>query len=149
MDRNSLVAWAAGFFDGEGYVGITRHTTDGFALQVAVTQVDPRPLGVLRGLFGGSISGVKNRAIYQWRLSARAAAPMLKEILPFLRVKGEQAALGLEFQARRVNGRPRGLPRNAPVNDREKDERDYMQMRSLKLTSKTTPLVPSKQEGNK
>ncbi len=39
-------AWAAGFFDGEGYVGASRDKRPGRrpCLQLSIEQVDPRPL---------------------------------------------------------------------------------------------------------
>lgn len=40
------LAWAAGFFDGEGYVGVRRDKRPGrrLTLQIGIEQVDPRPL---------------------------------------------------------------------------------------------------------
>lgn len=46
MGYDVELAWAAGFFDGEGYVGVRRDKRPGrsLTLQIGIEQVDERPL---------------------------------------------------------------------------------------------------------
>lgn len=96
--------YAAGFFDGEGYVGIVGKNSE--KLRMSVVGTDPRPLLRFRALFGGSISavamqkyGANNRNRFTWEVSGRTAAGVLSGMLPHLLVKAEQAQVALEFMA--------------------------------------------------
>lgn len=103
MEREQQVIWAAGFFDGEGCVCIIKpysHTTHTLRLQVAQTKIEP--LLRLRELWGGNIQAIKRQQLthanaYLWVAASRLAERPLKEMLPYLLVKREQAQLGLEF----------------------------------------------------
>ena len=101
------VAWAAGFFDGEGCISISKpinkrkngvHYT-GYQLQAIVAQRDRRPLEVIVGLFGGNITAVKIHGSTYWYLRKHGAkaAELLEQLLPFLVLKKEQAELALRF----------------------------------------------------
>jgi hypothetical protein len=105
------VAWAAGFFDGEGTVGVWQLRKRGrvyYYLSVSVGQVDRRPLVALQGRYGGSL-GLSIRptghAAWKWQLVTQAAALFLADIRPYLMVKQEQVDLALTFQTRRHAGR--------------------------------------------
>jgi hypothetical protein len=54
MGYETALAWAAGFFDGEGYVGVRRDKRPGrnLTLQIGIEQVDPRPLMRFREAVG-------------------------------------------------------------------------------------------------
>jgi hypothetical protein len=54
MGYETELAWAAGFFDGEGYVGVRRDNRPGrnLTLQIGIEQVDPRPLMRFRSAVG-------------------------------------------------------------------------------------------------
>lgn len=102
--REAFLGWTAGFFDGEGYVGIakvngTSHRSH--QLRLSVSQVDPRPLELLRRVFGGNIRAIKptprRRRAYDWRLNGHAAADFLRLIEPYLVVKAEAARIGIVF----------------------------------------------------
>mgnify|MGYP001597965492 CR=1 FL=1 len=58
MTREEEIAWAAGFFDGEGSVGVQRDRC-GCAryLSLQIGQRDPRPLQRFQALFGGNLCG--------------------------------------------------------------------------------------------
>ena len=106
------VAWAAGFFDGEGCISIGkpinkrlrkdgtgyRHTW--YQLQAIVAQRNRRPLEVLVGLFGGNITIVKihGSSYFYLRMHGPKAMAMLQRLLPFLVLKQEQAELAIRFQ---------------------------------------------------
>lgn len=102
-ERAMMVAWAAGFFDGEGSVTIRRNArTEQHWLYMQATQIRPEPLIRLRDLFGGTVHykapGERNWApLYVWNCSCRKAAAALAEMAPYLTVKHAHADLAAEF----------------------------------------------------
>jgi hypothetical protein len=111
-------AYAAGFFDGEGYVGIqmrvgTRCAGPVYQMRVAAYQDDPRPLRAIAERWGGPVRVRKTprlrRIAYRWLATGPTAAGFLRDVLPFLIVKKEQAMVALEFQASRRNPGRAGL----------------------------------------
>jgi len=109
-DRNVQLAWAAGFIDGEGYVGMSRirnkNGRDYFTALVDVSQNHARPLQTLVELRGGSGNirrirkgvGAGTEHFY-WRLYAEKAIRALEQVLPYLQVKDRQVRVLVEFQA--------------------------------------------------
>jgi len=101
--RDQWICWAAGFFDGEGSIGIMKDSkTRHYYLHLTVAQIDVASLQVLQGLFGGRINlrekrTEKRRAIHTWRLASQGARQVLEELLPFLIVKHRQAELAIEL----------------------------------------------------
>ena len=101
------LAWAAGFFDGEGTIGLYHHKRDGsYGVQVAITQTNPRVLLWIHEVFGGSlVHGVNKDHGYDydfyeltWR-GVDKAGVFIKRILPYLREKREQAELFLTYDS--------------------------------------------------
>jgi len=126
ISRERWVAWAAGFIDGEGCVALVRDTTRGTYVRLSVGQRTREPLTFLCELFGGSIHQEKTRPMWKWVVSHRTASKALTELLPYLVVKQDQAALALRFQSRRRVGGKRGA-----VNPQQ-DDQDYLTMKALK-----------------
>lgn len=104
------VVWAAGFFDGEGCVSLSRKTSREtksgyrYRLTLQVSQVKQEPLLVLRDLWGGTLShhkgiNLNQQDYYSWTVEARKAEKALVDILPYLIGKKKQAKLALEFMA--------------------------------------------------
>ena len=112
-------AYAAGFFDGEGCIVIAfpKKSKSGrryHRLDVAVAQVDPRPLRWLLDLYGGRLDTPtpreKGRPVWHWRLNGPTAEAFLRSVRPYLIVKAEQADVAFEFRAtvrRRTGGHKR------------------------------------------
>lgn len=108
MSRAHELAWAAGFFDGEGYITISRRNTKGYTghyLKVGINHVNPKPLIEIQRLLGGLLKAqnpdkvIGNRKPrYSWSVSTSAAAEVLKQLMPYLNNKNEAAEIGLEFQ---------------------------------------------------
>lgn len=119
MTTLSEVAYAAGLFDGEGCIWIKRRAAPGccgdvYALTADVSQDDPRPLTWLAERWGGqarprSVQLRANRIAHRWYASGPTAAAFLRDVLPYLIVKHEQAVLAVEFQERHKNPGRRGL----------------------------------------
>jgi len=103
--KDTDVVWAAGFFDGEGHVRISRPCPRKarYSLAIIIGQVDPRPLSYLRALFGGAITsnGPRQRSThapaFRWILSGPSAGSFLRAVQPYLRVKDREAAVGIAF----------------------------------------------------
>ena len=100
------VAYAAGFFDGEGHIRIVQHSKRcrTLMLQVSISQNCPEPLEFIAYLFGGTVSARTfrykdgRRAMYGWQASSGVAGRFLMTVLPFLIVKRKQAELAIEFR---------------------------------------------------
>lgn len=108
------LAYLAGFFDGEGTVGIylmkqkkQSHGAIHVLAMSACGQVR-EPLMCLQEAFGGKISQHKERGrdwvVYRWWARTDEATTALEEMLPFLTVKLRQAKLALRY--RREAGSP-------------------------------------------
>lgn len=104
------IAWAAGFVDGEGYIGITRAKAKRgiyYRVDVQAAQIHEEPIRLLQSIFGGNVRHVKNhkRGYWYWRTFGPTAIKTATILLPFLVVKKRQAQLVVEFQfTERRNG---------------------------------------------
>lgn len=132
------LAWAAGFIDGEGCIGVYGRTDNrgSYALRLSVAQVDPRPLLVLQSMFGGRIRqtkprGSKSRPASVWELHNWEARDAITAILPYLRGKQEQAELALKFQERIHHGLT-GRPYRLTDEEREVREDMARQLKEMK-----------------
>lgn len=117
-------AYAAGFFDGEGYITIAmdhrKETARGpiFNMRCGASQNDIHPLIWLRDRWGGSITAMSRKTTtqnvtYTWNCFARKAAKFLTDLQPFLQVKAERAAIALTFQSEKYIPGTNGLPPEA------------------------------------
>ena len=97
--------YAAGFFDGEGSIGIYPTTFDGrdrYYLRTQITQsvnaLSTELLTALRALHGGNLSlitGARANKVYNWQLNSYKAAKFLTWLEPHLRLKRDQAQLAI------------------------------------------------------
>lgn len=106
------LAWAAGFFDGEGYIGLF-HPRDKrhWWLRITVTNSDPRALAKFQAMFGvGTIrcdprQSPRHLDRYMWSATSKNAGHVLALIRPYLVIKREQADVAMESRALMVNNR--------------------------------------------
>ena len=104
------LAWAAGFFDGEGYITIperlviskTNKQYKSHYIRLGINHVDPRPLQKFQQLFGGilvySDKIIGNRKPrWQWKLSCNQAKQFLIQLRPYLINKDIVADIVLQF----------------------------------------------------
>jgi hypothetical protein len=103
-NKNLQIAWAAGFVDGEGYVGVIGALFEGnvrlnpqLAACLSVSQAKREPLDRLVALFGGKVVCDK-LGFYTWRLNSDKATAALSQLLPYLIAKRAQAEIVIEFQ---------------------------------------------------
>lgn len=118
INRRESVAWAAGFIDGEGRIGInkrhpnlkTRNISPTYFVSLQARNVKLGPMLRLRELFGGWVTTKtqekrKARPLFQWEVSCRKAIACLQELLPYLTCKSQQARLVIEWRSLPITGR--------------------------------------------
>lgn len=149
-----VLAYAAGFFDGEGCVLIAKPYNKKsnrryHRLDVDIAQKDPRPLFWLHAHFGGRIGKAPSqlrKGAMHWILHDQAAGNFLEAIRPYLVLKGEQADIALLFRAtvsKRGLGNTRmfggwgktAFQHPSPVNEALEIKRDLLreQLSNLKV----------------
>jgi len=109
------IAYAAGIFDGEGHVGGTVHSHEKYPeLRIGVTNTNRTLIRWFEETFGGwtqERSRPGNRTCYEWHPTGETTDWFLKLIVPFLKVKQQQARLALVYRTltRRQSARERRL----------------------------------------
>lgn len=103
MAKQIDLAWAAGFFDGEGCVIIQRRkapkTKHGILhlLHVEVAQVDILPLNKLQKLFKGRIYFDKYSKINKWIITNENARIFISKIQKYTTTKQKECLVALKF----------------------------------------------------
>ena len=131
-------AYAAGFFDGEGYCTIGRRNCNGYIghyLRIGVNHVRRAPLDFMASLYGGSVRLDNNptgnrKPRYVWCISTRKAQAALMQMRPYLVNKVEEAQLCIEFQNRINPGR------STSITEEEATIREAFKQRLMKLNSR-------------
>jgi len=107
MDKNILI-YVAGFFDGDGSVGIYSRRGKQFHLRTQVTQNSFKESDALfvdlKKEFGGNVTTqitLSGKSKLNWQLNSDSATNFLKAIEPFLRLKKEQARFAIKWQKER------------------------------------------------
>lgn len=118
-----MLAWAAGFIDGEGSFLLSPVTNIfrqhmSYIVALEASNTDLRPLNRLLEIFGGRISihnkgNIEHSTSYKWRIHGANAALVAERLLPYLTVKYAQAEIAIQYQAtikRRSEWGVRGVP---------------------------------------
>ena len=124
MDE-TLLAYIAGVIDADGSItiAVTTPSRNGSTLRysekVSLAQVNPQAIDLLREHFGGGLSiqkrrGISRRPLYRWQIGCRKAAKFLEQILPFLRIKRQQAEICLNLHKIKQRGRIANTDLTAP-----------------------------------
>ena len=111
MNTIADLAWAAGIIDGEGSIFIMkqqrkdRERGHNYILRISVQSTDPYMTKELGKLFpdGAIFSQDRYKSenwsdTLKWQVNGRRAVNVLKQILPFMRVKQDQAKMAVDFQ---------------------------------------------------
>jgi hypothetical protein len=104
MTREQFVAWAAGFFDGEGHVSLraTDHVTwQNVNPRISVSQNRVQPLLMFQKVWGGKIKCVGSSGrCHEWQITRREdIEKFLAEVRPFVMEKATQLAVMAEYIA--------------------------------------------------
>ena len=107
-----LLSYLAGFFDGEGSVGVWV-SDRAFRVNIAVVGVNRASIYLFHETFGGSIARrqgrkVNHRDFWHWQTHGTRARNVLVELIPYLRLKRPQA-----IEAIKVPIYERGVHRSA------------------------------------
>jgi len=107
VSKSHKLAWAAGFFDGDGYVTVQVRggKYKGHYIVAGVNHVAEAPIHELIRLFGGTFRKqdpekviVNRKQRVEWKLTCSAAKKFLTAILPYLVNKIEVVEKVLELQ---------------------------------------------------
>lgn len=130
MENKLKLAYMAGFFDGEGYVGILKRKRGNwnieYFLQLSIGQKDGATMDWITENYGGKTYLVKRDGTFYWTCSNKMALNLLTQIVPYLKYKKPQAELALEFY------KNRNLKRPIPKEELERRENIYLKMKALK-----------------
>jgi hypothetical protein len=101
------LAYAAGLFDGEGCISINRvkparnpNLKDGFQLRCSISITDEPIMDWFQELFGGYVmfrQRTRAQDYWQWVVTSNNAYNFLETMEPYLRLKKQQAQIGIEF----------------------------------------------------
>ena len=154
-DKAMLLAYTAGIIDGEGTIGIRKKTYEidpsrmFFVPRIVVGMITAQPLDLLFGLFGGAIRIRKSGSLehpeitpmFVWEISSEKAGKVAKQVLPFLRVKREQAQILIRMQGRINKGKKIWLKNHIRISEHELEKRKelYLQMKKLNLAKSVYP----------
>ena len=125
----------AGFFDGEGYIGILKRKRKTwnieYFIQISIGQIDGGVMDWVVENFGGHLHKVKRDGSYYWVISNKDAYLFLKQITPYLIYKKPQAELAIEFYENRKLQRP------IPKEELARREKIYLELKAMKKVFKT------------
>lgn len=137
MNTIADLAWAAGIIDGEGSIFVMkqrrkdRERDCNYILRVSVESTDPYMTKELGNIFpdGAEFSQKSdkrenNSDTRKFQVNGRKASALLKEVLPFLRVKTQQAILGISFQE------------TTKKHWKQMEEKDYLEQEAFYLKLK-------------
>src|SRR5713101_1736663 len=121
--NETSIAYCAGLFDGEGCILLSKHYTYAnhketaygrqpnyrYRMDIRLNQTRPESVIYLQETLGGTVyflrrsHGPNKEKIYAgrwcWEMADTIAAHALEQLLPFLRIKKDEAELALQFQA--------------------------------------------------
>ena len=110
MATDVELAYLAGYFDGEGCVGVymrrsRTHPGSGFTVRVIVGACDPAPLLRFQAAFGGTVNAAMPHPTslgklmqHRWQCSGSRAITALRSMLPHLTTKRAQAEAALQIK---------------------------------------------------
>ena len=129
------LAYTAGIIDGEGCIGIYLHGEgkyNNYRLSVQMTSKDEWLPMWLKFAYGGFVCKRESKranqsACWNWGIHAKQAGEFLRLILPYLRLRRQQAEIAIKFQSRR---QPFGRNKK-PQSVRILDEADSILLKSI------------------
>lgn len=105
MADATTLAYMAGFVDADGHISIhcrSYKQKTYYSPLIGIGGTQPAPLKAAKDLWGGSLftyrpKNPRHRLQFQWQCVGVKAATAIEDILPFLRLKEDQALIALEL----------------------------------------------------
>ena len=109
MNKKINLAWAAGIIDADGSIYISKtkasqkRVTPRYIANLYVGNTSEYMVNELQRIFGGSKSLdtrkdlPNSKPFWHWNLGPKATCLVLKQIVPFLRVKQDRAKIAIDF----------------------------------------------------
>jgi hypothetical protein len=117
--KTEIIAYTAGLFDGEGSVRIRKLRKNDrkggvcHMLVVEICNTNTEVLEWVKEHFGGLIyrNSIRSdnrhkKQCWTWTMASRKAGKFLELVMPYLKIKGKEVAVALEFQKGVTIGRP-------------------------------------------
>ena len=139
--KNIDWAYIAGFIDADGSVAIEQHSnangTPRYAVKLYITNADRDIMDWLVANLHGSVyltnrnAPKHHKTMWRWVIQGKQAAPILRQVTPYLRVKKKRAELALRFAATITGGQR--------VSDEHKRLRHYLAQQMSRMNSRGRP----------
>ena len=104
--RDVDIAYLAGFVDGDGGMNICLHMGRYHRLQLEAATTEKTVPEWIHSKYGGTLNHRvrtgKYKDVFRWIVHSKQAEKVLRDILPFLRIRKRQAELALEFRETKV-----------------------------------------------
>lgn len=103
IEREDLI-YTAGVMDCDGHIMVRYFKRkDRYSIAAGATNTKKALSEFLKDKFGGSVSvrkdkNPKHKTRYDWYISEKSAFPFIKSIVPYLKLKKEQAEIAMEFK---------------------------------------------------
>jgi len=145
MSNETDLAWAAGYIEADGSIGIRKfqrkppgHCSPSYFVQVTVHSINKAAVQSLHDIIGdGSVflhrrnGGISKRDIYLYVADQARGARCLKKILPYLRIKKKHARIALKLQALLDKRKKAGHRKTLTPEEIEAREDLYLQLKWL------------------
>ncbi|MEM0053705.1 MAG: LAGLIDADG family homing endonuclease [Nitrososphaeria archaeon] len=153
MPTETEKAWMAGFLDGEGTFTICKQVrknrpSPAYRVFISVSNTDKYVLKIFCRYYGGKIynvherrkdkRGLKWRDAFDWYCPVFTSERFLIDVLPYLRLKYQQAEVLLEFlRTKQAFARKKRTSRgSAPLTDEEIAHRERLRLKVQALNKK-------------
>lgn len=146
MSKTHQIAWAAGFFDGEGYITIQERmklAKNGkkylsHSIYIGINHVAKEPLTEMYELFGGWLKytetvqqkdGCNRKGRWEWRINGPRVREILKQLIPYSKNKNKAMEIAFEF----LNTYPENKTTSVP--DETKELRSSLRKKLILINS--------------
>ncbi len=138
------IIYLAGFFDGEGHIGLSSKSTGCYTEHVHIGNTNKLVLDWIESKFGGNIrdgqkrgtigkTGVRcNNDSFVWELNSYSINKVLSELVPYLKVKKEQAEVMINYLTKIKTNSFQGT--ECPTWYRNKQKDVYIKLKTLNKT---------------
>lgn len=155
LAETALRAYCAGIIDGEGYIGCTRTAPRGtnisyrYFVRLSVMMADREPVELVASLVGASVYQRDRKAkdnhslMYVLDITSHVAIRLIRQVLPYLICKREQALLACQLQDLKTsNHAANGAGRRLTPEHLAKCDALYLAMRRRLVTNNGIEALP-------